>query len=162
MANRQRNAEYKRKSRQARKCIARHGLNTFNETAVKIHDIGQMNYICPECGAQMFKEEQSRGFSFCCSHGSVKLPPIKEPPQLLKCLLTGTTQTDHNFRENIRAYNSGLAFASTSWVGPLGHHWKLTWLHMLQSPMDFAEVILSGHGNHVMRWDNNKHGGVPL
>ena len=41
----------------------------------------------------MFKGEQSKGesksttsFSLCCSHGYVKIPPIKEPPDILKSL----------------------------------------------------------------------------
>ena len=56
----------------------------------------------------MFKGENSKGsltsvnstatFSPCCSHGAVKLPPIKEPPATL---LTGSTKKDRDLRERI-------------------------------------------------------------
>ena len=111
-AHRQGNAEYKRKSRQPKKTlIARHGLSTFDETGVHPHDIKQMIYTCSECGAVMFKDEKSDKtpsvddtsvkFSLCCSNGGVKLPPIKEPLEVLKGLLTGNTKRDHHFRTNI-------------------------------------------------------------
>ena len=50
-------------------------------------------------------------FSACCANGNVKLPPLKDPPYLLKNLLTGNTQRDKQFCDNIRAYNSSLTFA---------------------------------------------------
>ena len=80
-----------------------------------------MSFTCSQCGALMFKGEKSGGslsgenptakFSLCCSNGEIKLPPIKEPPEKLKCLLTGNTK-DCDFRTKIRGYNSSLAFAS--------------------------------------------------
>ena len=99
-------------------------LDEFCENSVECEDEGRMAYICSACGTLMFKVEQSKGsmaqkgtFSFCCSHGDVKIPPVKEPPSLLKDLLTGGTQRDHNFRKNIRVYNSILAFASMLLTG---------------------------------------------
>ena len=82
-----------------------------------------MSHQCSACGALMFKGEQSKDqshngtFSLCCSHGHVKISPIREPPNVLKALLTGSTQRDWNFRNNIRAYNSSLAFASMCLTG---------------------------------------------
>ena len=130
-ANRENNTEHKRNSRQSEKTfIAQHGLNTFDETAVNPHDVGPMEYTCSECGALMFKEEnsdktpsgdnKSTKFSLCCSYGAIKLPPTKEPPEKLKSLLTGSTKQDRDFQKNIRAYNSSLAFASMC----LSHHGK--------------------------------------
>ena len=102
--------------------IARHDLDTFNEATVSTHDIGNMAYTCSECSVLMFKAEKSdqsvstvnprAKFSLCCSYGTVKLPPTKEPPEKLKCLLIGNTKRDRDFSNNIRAYNSSLAFAS--------------------------------------------------
>ena len=111
------------KSRQkGKKLIAHHDLRTFDETCVQTHNVGQMKYSCSECGALMFKDEKSdrsvsdsnpsAKFSLCCSYGKVKLPPIKDPAEKLKCFLTGSTKKDRDFHNKIRGYNSSLAFAS--------------------------------------------------
>ena len=95
--------------------IARQALDCFNENNVECHSVGKMAYKCVECNALMFKEEKSNGslrnesnakFSLCCSYDAVKLPPIKEPPQIIKDLLIGTSRRDWDFCSNIRAYNS--------------------------------------------------------
>ena len=75
---------------------------TFDETSVQTHDIGCMAYTCSQCRAHMFKNENSdktvsannpsAKFSLCYSYGKIKLPPIKEPPGKLKCLLTGNSK----------------------------------------------------------------------
>ena len=104
--------------------IGRHNLETFDESSVKYHEIGPMKYICCDCGALLFKGENHTGrlsssatFGLCCSKGAIKLPPIKDPPQKLKNLFTGNSQKYRNFRQNIRAYNSSLAFASMCFTG---------------------------------------------
>lgn len=51
-------------------------------------------------------------FSTCCSQGKVQLPPLSEPPNTLKRLLTESSKEAVSFRRNIRAYNSSLAFTS--------------------------------------------------
>ena len=107
------------------KFIARNSLETFDESTVQYNDIGPMNNVCCECGALMFKGENSKGklssnqatFSLCCSNGTIKLPPIKDPPEKLKNLLKGKSQKDQAFCQNIRAYNSSLAFASMYLTG---------------------------------------------
>ena len=81
---------------------ARQSLETFDETTVDYKDIGDMNNICSACGALMFKQETHCGklvenepsatFSLCCSNGAIKLPQIKDPPDMLQELLTGHTQ----------------------------------------------------------------------
>ena len=71
------------------KFIARNSLETFDESTVQYNDIGPMNNVCCECGALMFKGKNSKGklssnqatFSLCCSNGTIKLPPIKDPPE---------------------------------------------------------------------------------
>ena len=101
-------------------------MEVFNETTVNGHDVGNMDNICSACGALMFKDETHVGklsqsdtitFSACCGNGNIKLPPLKDPPDLLKNLLTGNTQRHKQFRDNIRAYNSSLAFASLCLTG---------------------------------------------
>ena len=75
--------------------IARQNLEDFNETTVNCHDVGSMDNICSACGALMFKDEKHVGklsqsdtitFSACCGNGNIKLPPLKDPPDLLKNL----------------------------------------------------------------------------
>ena len=83
--------------------IALHSSDTFDETSVYTHDIGHMAYTCSECGPLMFKDKKSDckvssnkakvKFSLCCSYGGIKLLPIKEPPEKLKCLLTKSTKS---------------------------------------------------------------------
>ena len=59
---------------------------------VNCHDVGSMDNICSACGALMFKDVQCSKlsqsdtvtFSACCANGNVKLPPLKDPPDLLK------------------------------------------------------------------------------
>ncbi|KAJ0254528.1 Helitron helicase-like domain-containing protein, partial [Hirschfeldia incana] len=70
---------------------------------------------CSKCGALMWVSESTGvdrhtgepTFTLCCNHGQIKLPPIEQPPALLQDLL----QT-RSFRDNIRVYNSVLAFTS--------------------------------------------------
>ena len=102
--NVQGNVECAKKSRHPKKTfIAQHGLNTFDETSVQSHNVGLMAYTCSECVALMFKggksdrtpeDSLSAKFTLCCSYGDIKLPPIKEPPEILKKLLTGNTKKD--------------------------------------------------------------------
>ncbi|CAG8741012.1 17716_t:CDS:2, partial [Cetraspora pellucida] len=53
-----------------------------------------------------------RFFTTCCAEGKVSLPPFQELPKSLKMLLIGTDSSAHLFRQNIRMYNSALAFTS--------------------------------------------------
>ena len=94
-------------------------MDTFDESTVDYHDAGTMNFKCLKCEALMFKGEQSKKakFTLCCSDGAVRIPPVKEPPQILKQLLTGNTNRDKDFRQSVRAYNSSLAFASMCLTG---------------------------------------------
>jgi hypothetical protein len=74
-----------------------------------------MDEICSECQSFNFKNEKPRDgkFNSCCHKGKVKLNPLEGYPRLLKQLLTDENHPYHkNFIENIRAYNSALAFAS--------------------------------------------------
>ena len=106
--------------------IGRLRIENFDEGAVIENNIGEMEYVCWECGALMFKDEAHRYihkgsneicFSMCCSYGHVKVSPISEPPNLLKTLLLGNSSRSHHFLRNIRAYNSAFAFASMTLTG---------------------------------------------
>ena len=83
--------------------IARQGV----EPAV--HYIGEMNSLCPHCGALKFPNEN---LFKCCHNGKVSLPALKPYPDELKNLLLGNSAEAKNFQKNIRKYNSAFAFAS--------------------------------------------------
>ena len=94
-------------------------LYTSDHSLPVYHDIGKMKYICCSCKAYMWKQEIHVGtldktatFSTCCMQGKISLPVIQDPPEQLKLLLLSDTPEAKDFRTNIRAYNSSLAFAS--------------------------------------------------
>lgn len=63
----------------------------------QIWNFGKPTYICQHCNALLWYEERlnsnksttNPSFGMCCKQGKIKLPPLKEPPQYLKRLLTG-------------------------------------------------------------------------
>ncbi|KAH9611760.1 hypothetical protein KSS87_009024 [Heliosperma pusillum] len=90
-------------------------------------DIGDPDYECEKCHAQMWFEERigkGRGtrrpyFSLCCSDGKVVLPYLDQPPEILKSLLSRKHRLSKHFMENIRSYNSMFSF--TSMGGKIDH-----------------------------------------
>jgi hypothetical protein len=53
-------------------------------------------------------------FSICCSNGSVKLDPIKPPDNYILNLISNNDKKSKEFRNQIRLYNSILAFTYMS------------------------------------------------
>ena len=81
-------------------------MEGFNETTVNGDDVGNMDTICSACGALMFKDEKHVGklsqsdsitFSAFCGNGNIKLPQLKDTPELLRNLLTGNTHRHKHF-----------------------------------------------------------------
>ncbi|XP_074300017.1 uncharacterized protein LOC141631214 [Silene latifolia] len=103
-----------------------HSSQLIDQALEGYWDIGDPN-TSAKCGAQMWyqeRKEKRRGtrcpkFSLCCSDGKVVLPRLKEPPQLLKCLLSKQHRLSNHFIENIRAYN--VMFSFTSMGGKIDH-----------------------------------------
>ena len=70
---------------------------------------------CPYCDALVWHSENCGRdpqtgnplYTICCQQGRVKLPPVRQPPPVLEKL-----QDESSFRNNIRVYNSILAFTS--------------------------------------------------
>ena len=68
-------------------------------------DFGDPDYKCSLCSAKMFYNERINkqrntivpDFSLCCGHGKVKLPPLQEPPILMKKLLSGEDSRSKHF-----------------------------------------------------------------
>ncbi|KAK9665754.1 hypothetical protein RND81_14G133600 [Saponaria officinalis] len=82
--------------------------------------VGKQKYECGKCGAKMWlKEKTSKAevpkqieFTLCCGNGVVKLPYLKNPPQLLGDLLNRRHPQSRHFIENIRGYNTMFSFTS--------------------------------------------------
>jgi hypothetical protein len=60
-----------------------------------------------------FESEGKNGeFRLCCHKGKVNIAKHRELPTNIKCLFTGESLQSKKFLNNIRQYNSALAFAS--------------------------------------------------
>jgi hypothetical protein len=81
-------------------------------------DCGEMDTICGFCNAKMWIKEQSAKsnnhpqFSLCCENGKVLLLNLPATPQELEVLLTNKESSVVKFRDQLRMYNSVLAFTS--------------------------------------------------
>ncbi len=78
-----------------------------------------MDTICGFYNAKMWIKEQlakssynNPQFSLCCENGKVLLPSLPPTPQELEVLLTSKDANAVKFRDQIRMYNSVLAFIS--------------------------------------------------
>jgi hypothetical protein len=82
-------------------------------------DCGEMDTICGFCSAKMWIKERltkstnnNPQFSLCCENGKVLLPNLPATPQELEVLSTNKESNAVKFRDQIRMYNSVLAFIS--------------------------------------------------
>jgi Helitron helicase-like domain at N-terminus len=80
---------------------------------------GEMKVTCKVCSALHWMDKHIKGssissprFSRHCHHGKVRLDPLPNPPDKLRSLFTTDSTEAKEFRENIRQYNSALAFTS--------------------------------------------------
>lgn len=74
---------------------------------VEIYTVGDLVH-CEHCAALRFPNECYN----CCHNGKVDLPPLMPYPEALRRLLMMEDAKSKNFMENIRQYNSAMAFAS--------------------------------------------------
>jgi hypothetical protein len=51
-------------------------------------------------------------FNLCCSNGQIEIPDLEKPPDPLTNLFIHPGKRGKKFRQNIRVYNSALAFTS--------------------------------------------------
>ena len=86
---------------------------------VQEHSVGSLTFSCSVGLAKFWESEKLSGsiklrykFPLCCGDGKVVLPSIASHPELLMHLLTAADPSGRAFRDQIRAYNSALAFAS--------------------------------------------------
>jgi hypothetical protein len=86
------------------------------------HSLGLMTHKCEFCSALYFVQEavapkQERlMFENCCKKGDVHLEPLKGVPPYLRNLYESQSPNRQHFRQNIRSYNSALAFTSVSYT----------------------------------------------
>ena len=84
--------------------------------------VGLTNNLCNGCDALMFPGETHQGklgkdgekgmgiFSMWCRYGTIVVPKLKEPPDLLRKLLTEDNGEARKFRANIRSINNLFSF----------------------------------------------------
>lgn len=73
-------------------------------TSVTRHFCGEMNVRCPHCQAKFWPAEKLN----CCNSGSIVIPELNEVPVAMSSLILSA-----HVRQNMRSYNSVMAFAST-------------------------------------------------
>lgn len=91
------------------------GTRTYNEDVLKSQYSGTMNLTCQFCKAFYFHAEINKNdkvFTKCCMRGKYIFDFNFEVPDLIKSLICKTHPESNNFGENIRQFNSALAFAS--------------------------------------------------
>ena len=84
------------------------------------HDLGQMDVVCPACGALHWHLErvarsstaERSSFSLCCKQGQVRLAAQRDPPDTLRYFFSSMDPVCRDFREHIRQYNAAFAFTS--------------------------------------------------
>lgn len=83
------------------------------------HNLGAMDVRCTYCHAYHWLDERKKGsavgtpkFGSCCREGKVEIALPKRPPPLLWQLFTNNHPLSANFFQNIRQFNSALAFVS--------------------------------------------------
>ena len=88
--------------------LARLYVARRNPPVVNNFSLGKLILECPDCKALRFVDEKRN----CCHNGKVSLQALGECPDDLKDLYLGSNVRSRNFQENIRKYNSAMAFAS--------------------------------------------------
>jgi len=93
------------------------GRQAYNEEVLIPHSLGPMNLTCHYCEAFYFKTEECKEDKVftkkkCCMRGEYVFEFNFKVPDLIKNLLRNTHPESKNFWDNIRQFNSALAFAS--------------------------------------------------
>lgn len=83
---------------------------------VEEHSAGELIKKCRNCDSLHFADEpknKDNFFKSCCHFGKIQPTVRRVFPQYLRSILSDTKHKDYkNFKQNIRSYNSALAFAS--------------------------------------------------
>jgi hypothetical protein len=76
--------------------------------------MGAMDIECIHCYILFWQEEHN--IISCCKKSEIVLPPVREPPDLLRRLLIRDYPNSNSFIKHIRQYNSALAFTSIAYI----------------------------------------------
>ncbi len=140
-----------------------------------------MDTICGFCNAKMWIKERlaklnynNPQFSLCCENGKVLLPSLFATLQELEILLTNKESSVVKFRDQIRMYNSVLAFISlgakvdesvTGGLGPYSFCIQGELYHKIESLCtsegqrpQFAQLYI----HDTKREHQNRHAVMPL
>ena len=86
-----------------------------------------MSIKCGHCNAFHWIAERvaastidTPAFTTCCKQGDVVLEHLTDPPEYLQYLLSSMDSAAKAFRNNIRKYNSALAFTSVKYTVEIG------------------------------------------
>jgi len=84
--------------------------------------LGEPTYQCKHCNAIFWYNERTQReskrnkeiiYTNCCKNGKIKIPPYKDPPELLMRLINDKDNPlSNHFLQKIRHYNSLFAFTS--------------------------------------------------
>ena len=85
------------------------GTHPVLDLAETDDSIGEMDKICPDCGA--FKFEKETG-STCCNNGKVPLKPFPKPPDQINKLWHDDTAEGRLFRQHSRVINNAVCLTS--------------------------------------------------
>ena len=85
--------------------------------------LGRMNIPCQFCSALHWLQErvstssrQNPWFENCCKQGAIVLEAPRNVPELFSTLFRADDPLSKHFRDNIRQYNSALAFTSLKYT----------------------------------------------
>ncbi|PPR07149.1 hypothetical protein CVT24_010778 [Panaeolus cyanescens] len=101
--------------------VVTNSLNTpqMDKTDGAGNDIEREESDLDYCGAKHWLAEKlvrspqtSPIFVACCDHGTVNIPRLQSPPDILRHLFIGDNDQSKNFHDNISEYNQALAFTS--------------------------------------------------
>jgi hypothetical protein len=92
---------------------------SFNKNNIPVHNMGQMNLVCPYCKAYHWKAEKlTRStlahpkFGDCCFSGKVIQGQLHDLPQEIQTLYNSQDTIAKKFRKDIRHYNKALSMTS--------------------------------------------------
>ena len=96
------------------------GIERFDTNVTKLYYIGGTSHECQHCNASLWLGERTTDssnakpeFNQCCQKGSIQLPPMPEPPKILKEFFEDFKSPEGKcFHKNTRAINCALAMSS--------------------------------------------------
>jgi hypothetical protein len=125
-----------------------------DDANIQPHNMGTMTVPCRKCQALHWMDERNVDsslrnpeFGRCCIHGKVSLPLLPELPSPLRELFAGTDHRHQSFLNNIRKYNSALAFVSLGVNRDLSIQGHGPWVYKIHGELYHEHGSLLPEGN---------------